>query len=285
MNKYKLYISILLSVTLLWGAQGIAGNSFYYNGTVVTTDIIPKYADSHEFNSAGGSSLLRYGITAGVHATILPLAYNQMISSWGRPEGRFHIKDDWAGDNLGLNDEVSHLFVSYKLMQFLHFGYKSLGFSEKTARIAGIVETAFIVTAVEFPIDAYNPDQGMGLSDLLFDYTGIFLACLKISDSRFDDFDIKTSLRSMSYSGKNVIGSNSEDYDNYIYWLTYSRSPVVFGLGYGTDHPSSDVQREIYFGVGSTLHDLVAPVSKKAAKYLEFTEFYYLNLRFKLLDF
>jgi hypothetical protein len=138
---------------------------------------------------------------------------------------------------------------------------------------------------VEYPIDAYNPDQGMGISDLIFDYSGIFLAYLKIADRRFERWDIKTSLKSMSYSGRNVIGSNREDYDNYIYWLTYSRSPLVFGLGYGTDHPVQEVRSQFFLGVGTSLYDLIKPISSEVAKYLRFTEFYYFNLRIELFDF
>lgn len=219
-------------------------------------------------------------ITAGSNlAAALPV-YNHMVSAWGRPDGKFHFKDDWSGDNLALNDEISHLFVSYKLMQFFNSGYKFVGFSPKTAKIMGIIETAFILTAVEFPIDAYNPTQGFGVSDLIFDYTGIFLAYMKISYPSFKNWDIKTSLKSLTYSNKNVIGSDSEDYDNYIYWLTYRRSPAVFGLGYSTNHPEPyQVDKQFFLGIGSTVPDLVRLISPKIADKLNWMEVYYFNLK------
>ena len=219
-------------------------------------------------------------ISAGTNLAAAVPVYNHMTSAWGLPDGKFHFKDDWSGDNLALNDEISHLFVSYKLMQFFNSGYNFVGFSPKTAKILGIVETAFIVTAVEFPIDAFNPDQGFGISDLIFDYAGIAMAYMKITNPALKNWDIKTSLKSLSYSNKNVIGSNSEDYDNYIYWLTYRKSPAVFGLGYSTDHPQPyQVDKQFYLAIGTTVPDLVRLISPKIADKLNWMEVYYFNLK------
>lgn len=218
-------------------------------------------------------------VTAGVNlAGSIPF-YNHVVNAWGRPDGKFHFKDDWSGDNLALNDEVSHLFVSYKLMQFFNSGYNLLGFSPKTARILGMVETAFILTAVEFPIDAYNPDQGFGVSDLIFNYTGIFMAYIKITNPAFENWDLKASVKSLSQSNKQVIGSNNEDFDNYIYWITYRKSSLVFGLGYSTDHPQPmNVDKQFFVGIGTTVPDLIRPISKKLANALDWMGTYYLNL-------
>jgi len=228
----------------------------------------------------GQSKLLTHSLAVGINLAAMPFLYDHMTGLWGSPDGKFHIKDDWNGDMLGLSDEVSHLFVSYKLAQFLHSGYGKIGYSDKTAKILGFAEATFIVTAVEFPIDAYNPDQGFGISDLIFDYTGLGLAYLKITDSRFENFDLKVSVKSLSYDSRSVLGDNNEDYDNYIYWLTYTKSPLVLGLGYGTDHPEIyDVDRQFYLGLGTTLPDLIRPFSEKVSSFFKWAELYYINIR------
>lgn len=251
-----------------------------YFGTSFTAEFneIPQHDDNQRDNR------LRISLTLMANVAIMPPAYNHMVKSWGKPDGRFHVKDDWSGDNLALNDEVSHLLVSYKLTQAFHSTYRALGFGEKTARILGMAEAAFIVTAVEYPIDAYNPTQGFGLSDLIFDYTGILMAYFKISDSRFDDWDLKTSVKSFKNTNRQVIGDEAEDYDNYIYWLTYRKTPAVFGLGYGTSHPEiGHVNKEFYLSIGTTLPDILSPVSKKLAKAFRWAEVYYFNLSWKFL--
>ena len=223
-------------------------------------------------------------ISAGANLGAAIPVYNHMVSAWGRPDGKFHFKDDWSGDYLALNDEISHMFASYKLMQFFNSGYKFVGFSPKTAKILGIVETAFIVTAVEYPIDAYNPTQGFGISDLIFDYTGIFMGYMKVTYPALKNWDIKTSLKSFSYSNKNVIGTNSEDYDNYIYWLTYRKSPAVFGFGYSTEHPQPlNVDKQFYLGIGTTVPDLIRLISPKVADKLDWMEVYFFNLRWNFV--
>ena len=249
--------------------------------SIITPDKIPQTIENKR------SYTIPIAISAGVNLSAAVPVYNQMVNSWGRPNGKFHVKHDWSGDYLALNDEISHMFVSYKLMQFFNSGYQFVGFSPKTAKILGIVETAFIVTAVEYPIDAYNPDQGLGISDLIFDYTGIFMGYMKVSYPSLKNWDIKTSLKSLSYSNKNVIGSNSEDYDNYIYWLTYRKSPAVFGFGYSTDHPQPlNVDKQFYLGIGTTVPDMIRLISPRIADKLDWMEVYYFNLRwnFATLD-
>ncbi len=225
-------------------------------------------------------------ISVSGNLAVMPMAYNHMVKTWGVPDGKFHFKHDWSGDHMALNDEVSHLLISYKLVQAFHSGYKFIGYSDRTAKILGMIEAGLIVTFVEYPLDAYNPGQGFGVSDLVFDYVGIGMAYYKISDPRFENWDLKTSVKSFSHTRKQVLGDNAEDYDNYIYWLTYRKSPAVFGLGYSTSHPlSGGVNKEFYLGVGTTLPDLLKPISGKLAKLFRWSEVYYFNLKWNFLTF
>jgi len=253
-----------------------------YYGTVLSPSpmVYSQYGGFHKSNYWPNV------ISISSNLAIMPLAFNHMIDAWGVPNGKFHIKHDWSGDNMALNDEVSHLLVSYKMVQTFNAGYKLIGYSGRTARILAMIESAILATAVEYPVDAYNPTQGLGISDLIFDYTGIGLGYFKITDERFQRWDLKTSVKSLRHANRQVIGENAEDYDNYIYWLTYKRSPAVFGFGYSTSHSlSGGVSKEFYLGVGTTLPDLLEPISKKLATILRCSEFYYFNLRWNFITF
>jgi hypothetical protein len=252
-------------------------------GTVLSPS--PLYYSHHEANNHG-SGYWPHVISISGNLVIMPLAYNHMVKTWGIPNGKFHFKHDWSGDHMALNDEVSHLVISYKMVQAFHSGYKFIGYTDRTAKILGMIETAVIVTAVEYPLDAYNPGQGLGVSDLIFDYAGIGLAYIKISDERFRNWDLKTSVKSFAHTKRQVLGDNAEDYDNYIYWLTYKKSPAVFGFGYSTSHPlSGGVDKEFYLGIGTTLPDLLEPISGKLAKVFRWLEVYYFNLKWNFLTF
>jgi len=248
------------------------------------TSFAPIPGNFRQVHDCRKDNRLRLGLVISAKLAMLPLAYNHMVKNWGKPDGKFHFKHDWSGDNMALNDEISHLIVSYKLTQALHSGYKGLGFSERTAKILGMAETALIVTAVEYPIDAYNPAQGFGISDLIFNYAGILAAYIKISDSRFENWDLKTSVKSLENSSRQVIGNEVEDYDNYIYWLTYRKSPAVFGLGYSTSHPRvGKVVKEFYLAFGTTIPDIIEPISKNLSRVFRWAEVYYFNLNFRFL--
>lgn len=222
--------------------------------------------------------LLGYSALVSVHGIGAVVGYNKLADIWGESDGAFHIKDE-TSDHLAFNDEVSHLFVSYKLSQALTEAYGVIGFNDRKARNVGAIEAALIMTAVEFPVDAFNPSQGMGLTDLVADYAGVGLAYLKASDDRFKDFDIKMSVKSIGSNKGRVLGYNCGDYDNYIYWLTYSRSPFVAGVGYSTTRFSAkEPKPQMMLGIGTTIPDLIEPISSKAAKFLKPLELYFLNI-------
>ena len=210
---FKAKSKILFAAIIVFIMSGIANAGISplgycaWFGSVLNPD--PLHSDL--LSSDGGASRWSHIVSVSANLAIMPLAYNHMVNAWGVPDGRFHFKDDWSGDNLALNDEVSHLVVSYKLTQLFHSGYRALGYSEGTARLMGVIEAAVIVTAVEYPIDAYNPTQGFGVSDLLFDYAGIGLGYLKIADSRFADWDLKVSVKSFKHANRQVIGDVAED--------------------------------------------------------------------------
>lgn len=244
----------------------------YYHTPVLLSLDIPLATEEPE-----GVRWYAYGGIAAAHVGASVPVYNYLTHMWGAPVGKFHIKDETA-DYLAFNDEVSHLFVSYKLTHGFGAAYRALGFRESRARLLGALESAFVMTFVEFPVDAYNPSQGLGITDLAADYLGIGLAWLKSANPKLENFDLKVSMRSFSGRYSRGLGEDQEDYDNYIYWLTYRYEFAVAGVGYGTTHPSPyDPDPSVYFGIGTTIPDLVGVFSSKFAKKLRPLELYFFN--------
>ena len=224
-----------------------------------------------------------YGGIGGAHTVGSVIAYNRLTKLWGASNGKFHFKDEFH-DQLAFNDEVSHLLISYKLTQSFSSLYRRLGFSTKRGHILGALESALIMTAVEFPVDAFNPNQGFGMTDLVADYLGVGLAYWKSVDSRLSDFDIKLSIKSFSRQGERVLGYDNRDYDNYIYWLTYRYKFAVLGTGYGTTRSKLiEPEPQIFLGIGTTIPDLLRPVSSKLAEKLKPLELYYFNFRLNVI--
>jgi hypothetical protein len=211
--------------------------------------------------------------------------FKQAIESWGKTKGGFHMKGDWKGDNLAQIDELSHFMWGYKMTQFLFSAYRWAGFSPKASRVISVSQTAFILSLVEYPIDAYNPKQGLGISDLVFDYLGIGFACMKTRCHWLEDFDVKISSRKNILLGNQPVFAQSyEQFDNFIYWLTYRTKlflpgkVLCFGLGYGVTHRDGKAERHILGGIGLSLPDCAALLGEKFGTRLKFLEIFYPNL-------
>ncbi len=259
-----------------------------------SSSVIRIHGLAHPNVSSGGTESLshpeketfgaiRYAGLISAHLAGGYAGHRAVTDLWGRSNGRFHFKDE-ANDFLLYNDEVSHLFISYKLSQGMSWAYREYGLGDEKARFWGHFEAAIVMTLVEVPIDAFNPDQGMGVTDLVADYVGVGLSYLKATDGRYRDFDLKVSVKSTTNQRAEVLGHDAADYDNYIYWLTYRKSPVVFGAGYSTTRSNPSVaEPQLFLGIGTTIPDLLRPVSEKAARILSPLEFYFVNLRVNLL--
>ncbi len=224
------------------------------------------------------------------HAAGLVFAYDQTQKSWGGSTGKFHIKNDWSGEGLAQNDEVSHFAIGYTLTKEFYRAYRWVGFSPKKAKTYGALESALLLTFVEFPMDAFNTTQGLGTADLVFNYAGIGLGLLKLSHPQ-SGWDVKTSVKSNPFSSQHhLFAQTSEQFDNYVFWGTYrpalkwgERQPFSLGAGYGTRRDKNGISplREVYFAFGTTIPDFVRALSPKAAKYFEFLDFYYFNLNLR----
>lgn len=225
---------------------------------------------------------------AGSNAAAMVIAYRQSQAVWGESRGKFHFKDDLRGDGMAFNDEVSHLFAAYRLTGALNAGYRWIGMEPESARRASALEAWLWTFAVEFPIDAYNPDQGFGVSDLVANTIGV-LAAHQRAGQADPLWDVKLSVKPSFFNGRSrVIAHTNQQYDDYIYWLTVRpvRSrwiPLTVGVGYSTTHGEyPKLTKEIHIGLGTSLDRVAALIDPSLARYLQPLNFYFFNLGGKI---
>jgi hypothetical protein len=231
----------------------------------------------------------RASILCTANAGAIFFGFKGAMASWGKSKGAFHFKDDWNGDGLKQTDELSHFLWGYKMTQFLFDAYRWSGFSAKASHAISVFQTAFVMTMVEYPIDAYNAKQGFGVSDLAFDYAGIGLAYLKQRFTGLRDFDFKVSWkRDIFLANQPLFAQTSEEFDNFIYWFTYRTKLFLpqkifcLGLGYSATRRGDVAKRQFFAGIGLSLPDLAALFGKKLKARAGFLELFYPNLRIKL---
>lgn len=221
--------------------------------------------------------------TANAGAVIY--GFGQAISSWGQSKGAFHFKNDWEGDRLAQIDEFSHFMWGYKMTQFLFSSYRWAGLSSKASHVISVSQTALVLTLVEFPIDAYNPKQGLGVSDLIFDYAGIGLAYFKQRCRWLENFDVKISPRkNILFGNQPVFAQTYEEFDNFIYWFTYRarlflpQKALCFGVGYGVTHRQDEPRRHFLLGIGLSLPDFISLFQEDLGTRVKFLETLYPHL-------
>lgn len=249
-------------------------------------DSVLQYASPVTLPSISKPKAPRLLLLGAGHAVALVYTYDQTQKSWGGSTGKFHFKSDWTRDGLAQNDEVSHLVVGYTMTKEFYRAYRWAGFSPKKAKIFSALESAFLLTVVEVPMDAFNTTQGFGVEDLIADYAGVGVGLLKLNHP--GHWDLKASAKANPFSSqKHLFSQTSEQFDNFIFWGTYrpqlkwdDRQPFSLGIGYGTRRASNGISpwRELYFGLGTTLPDIIRIFSPKMAHTLEVLDFYYLNL-------
>ncbi|MCC6963343.1 MAG: hypothetical protein IT585_08835 [candidate division Zixibacteria bacterium] len=208
-------------------------------------------------------------------------AYFYFEETWGAPNGRFHFKNEFH-DNIALTDEVSHFYAGYKLTEGFGWLFRILKMPEDQITKYSALQAGLVVTLVEFPMDAFNPDQGLGVSDLLFDYGGIGWALLR---QRYpNNFDMKFCVKRPPWDFENkFLANENEEFANFIWWGTYRIYYGHVGVGYSISHNAQGrVESEYYLGAGTTAYDLIRLVSPKFAEEVKALDSYFISLRLKL---
>lgn len=231
----------------------------------------------------------RMAVWVGLTASASYLAYEQSQVSWGVSNGRFRFKDD-LHDGLALSDETSHLFAAYHLTRALTTGYGWTGLSSTSARRMAALHAWVWTFLVEYPIDAYNPTQGFGVSDLAFNTAGVLAAYQQTRPGSRPWWDIKISVKESFFRGESrFIAHSNEQYDDYIYWVTvrpvrHRYIPIWLGAGYSTTHGVwPQIDKELHLGIGTTVEDLAGVVSPSAGRFLRPLNFLFLNLGTKIV--
>jgi hypothetical protein len=233
-------------------------------------------------SSSPHRSTFRLMVVGGVQIAGLGFAYREAQQTWGVSAGRFHVKNDWTGDTLSQSDEISHLFFGYTLTRVFSRMWRWGGLSAESARSVGAVESALTLTLVEV-MDAYNPTQGLGTSDLLFDYAGVGAGLLSLHHP--GNWGIRASTKRADVA--KPFSLTKDQYDDWIFWATYrpplrwgAKQPLSFGLGHSTRRAPDGLAavRELHFGIGTTLPDIVRVFSPRIAQHVEILDFYYINL-------
>ena len=181
-----------------------------------------------------GADRVRLSIVGAAHAVAGVLVYREARAAWGGSNGRFHIKHDWTGDGLAQSDEISHLVAGYHLTKAFSRVWGWSGMRPRRARTLAAVEAATLLTLVEVPLDAFNPQQGLGVEDLAFDYLGVGMGLMSLSHP--GRWDVKFSAKENPFRTQtNLFSQTSRDADNYVFWATY-RLPLG-PRGGGGRHP------------------------------------------------
>ncbi len=208
-------------------------------------------------------------------------AYFYFENTWGAPDGKFHLKNE-LHDNVAFTDEISHFYAGYKLTDGFRWFFRMLKMPEEKQLRYGALQAAIILTLVEFPMDAFNPDQGFGISDFVLDYGGIGYALL---DAKYPNkFDMKFSVKQPPWKFDNkFLASKNEEFANFIWWTTYTPKTVSVGLGYGIEYDQhGEAQSHVFLGAGTTLYDLLYLIKPSVAKELKALDCYFINLRVEL---
>ncbi|MCK5834093.1 DUF2279 domain-containing protein [bacterium] len=231
----------------------------------------------------------RLAVYSGIVVSAAGFCYSRMDDWWGNDYGPFHIKhDDWNGDNLIQTDEISHIFVSYRITQATTGLANWSGIKPPISRIIGGCLAGSIMLFVEYPVDAHNPVQGFGYSDMIANSCGITFALARNKwPDQLSRFDIRFSIKSTVGISDEIIAQTLAQNDNYIYWLTVNPLedyPFHFGVGYSANHDNPDfiAEREIYLGFGTSLAELAGLIDTKWERDLQTLSFYELSFNFRI---
>lgn len=282
--RYPLAL-LLIALTMMGGALPPSSDSLDQDYSESAQ--LPDYlAPSEEVRQINYLRLSLFGATA---VTGLGVSISRMNEWWGHGYVPFHIKkDDWSDDNLAQTDEISHFMISYKIAQAGTGLSRWSGLSDGTSRWIGGGIALGIMLWVEYPIDAHNPLQGFGVSDMIANCLGVALALSR--DKWFDELsflDVKVSVKDFSQINNEVIAQTFAQNDAYIYWLTARPSrefPVHVSLGYSANHENEDriAEREIYLGFGTSLNEIAGLIDPRLFRRLDTFSFYEISFYFRI---
>ncbi|MFP4458082.1 MAG: DUF2279 domain-containing protein [Candidatus Zixiibacteriota bacterium] len=216
--------------------------------------------------------------TSAFSAGALYYSGTRFKEAWGASDrSSWHWKtNDFQGDGFLQNDEYSHFVAGQRVTQLAGGLARWTGFNDKTSLIIGSSISFGIAVWVEI-LDAYNPGQGFGTSDLIFGTAGIAFEIARQKYPSVKKFDLRVSFKRFQDISPNlIVAQNALHYDNTIYWLTYQADeniPFDIGLGYSTSREPDPVhwllpKRELYLGIGISGKELIRLFNRDISDYI-----------------
>ena len=272
MNLTRFFLVVIITF-FAFGAdlsQNTTSTSSDVEGSISkSSEILPANLDTFYAKQETTVVLWRAALATAFSLSALTYASITFNDNWGQSTGSsWHWKtDDWNGDNLAQNDEISHFIAGQRVVQLGQSVAQWAGFRKKQAELFGVISSSIIVVWIEVK-DAYNPAQGFGPIDLVFGMGGVGFEMLRTRG--LEKWDVRASFKSFkSLPPTLIVAEEGSDYDNAIYWLTYQPSekfPVDLCFGYSTYHENFEVGRELYAGVGISGANLGALFGKIPGK-------------------
>ena len=229
---------------------------------------------------------LRLGLCTAFSVGGVAFASSEFTKAWGESSSsKWGWKTgDYNGDGLLQTDEIGHFQLGQLLTEFGYGMATWSGLNHKTGLWIGGGLSFGVLLWVEI-IDAYNPSQGFGVTDIFADLAGILFAVMKKNSKFADRFDLRVTFEDLKVVPNNLLlPTTFAEYDNYIFWLTYQPHediPVDICLGYSTDRdfPNKIPRRELYIGAGISGEELITFFGgKKTEKLAAFARWYEITI-------
>ncbi|MDZ7343719.1 MAG: DUF2279 domain-containing protein, partial [candidate division KSB1 bacterium] len=234
-----------------------------------------------EFSDVDKSSLRwkRLALVQTSSAGVALYGFEKFEDYFGGVSQPFRIGNDWNKDHTLHFDELLHFQGSYRITQGLIGLYRWCGISSPWAEGIGAGTAVSVMSFLEY-LDGRRPKDQASYSDFLANFLGVGFALAKERIAVLQDFDVQFSYRNPTdvFQRQTLL-----KYDRMTHWLTYSlkrqwQLPLRVGLGYGIRNSfKSDVQSELYLGVGMTPVDILERYYPAAAKPLSWLGIYHLG--------
>jgi hypothetical protein len=211
-------------------------------------------------------------------------AFQKFDEYFGDVAQPFRVGNDWNKDHTLHADELLHFQGSYRITQGLMGLYRWCGLESPWAECIGAGTAATVMTFLEY-LDGRRPSDEASYSDFIANFLGVGFALAKGRVAALQDFDVQFSYRAPTdvFQRQTLL-----KYDRMTHWLTYSLKrrwniPLHVGLGYGIrDAFKSNVQSELYLGIGLTPVDILERYYPAAAKPLAWLGIYHLGWQFQV---
>ncbi len=224
---------------------------------------------------------VRLGLASAFTVGSVAYASQEFTRVWGESSSSKWLwkTGDWNGDGLVQTDEFSHFQLGQRITELGYGMAQWSGFNHRTSIWIG-AGIGFGATMWVEIIDAFNPDQGFGLTDAVLDLAGVIFGVMRKQNDFVNRFDLRVTFDDLNQIPDNVfMATTFAEYDNAIFWLTYKIDqdlPIDVCLGYSSDrdYPGKVPRRELFLGAGISGEELFSlfGIDNKIGSFAEWYE-------------